>query len=156
MKAWNSLKFYSMLNLSSCDHMFDHEICNGHSTGVQSKFTSFFDGYLAGLSILPGHIESPNVVECMVRCKEGLAFTLGNLPVEVARLNTARTNLTLTVSWIQQLHWYLCCKTSDFLEVVYLLCRFVLFVLWLNDLLCELLKANWFQVIIQFLPNLSI
>ncbi|XP_071485270.1 calsyntenin-1-like [Diadema antillarum] len=64
--------------------------------GAQSKFAQFFTGYLAGLSILPGQVEAPEVVSCMVRCKEGLSFQVGNLPVNVASINTAHTNLTLT------------------------------------------------------------
>nr|XP_054768383.1 calsyntenin-1-like [Lytechinus pictus] len=70
--------------------------------GAQDKFANYFQGYLAGLSILPGHIETPEVVTCMVKCKEGLSFNVGNLPVSVARINTARTNLTLSGELTEQ------------------------------------------------------
>nr|XP_054768393.1 calsyntenin-1-like [Lytechinus pictus] len=70
--------------------------------GAQDKFANYFQGYLAGLSILPGQIETPEVVTCMVRCKEGLSFNVGNLPVSVARINTARTNLTLSGELTEQ------------------------------------------------------
>ncbi|XP_030843302.1 calsyntenin-1 [Strongylocentrotus purpuratus] len=70
--------------------------------GAQDKFANYFQGYLAGLSVLPGQIETPEVVSCMVRCKEGLSFNVGNLPVSVARINTARTNLTLSGELTEQ------------------------------------------------------
>lgn len=40
--------------------------------GKNSKMNFHFRGYLAGLSILRGQNENPNVLSCLHRCKEGL------------------------------------------------------------------------------------
>ncbi|XP_023227601.1 calsyntenin-1-like isoform X2 [Centruroides sculpturatus] len=40
--------------------------------GKQSKMDFHFRGFLAGLSVLRGHTESPDVLACLHHCKEGL------------------------------------------------------------------------------------
>lgn len=40
--------------------------------GRESKMSHHFHGYLAGLSVLRGRNENPQVLSCLHRCKEGL------------------------------------------------------------------------------------
>ena len=40
--------------------------------GKKSKMNFYFRGALAGLNILRGTVESPDVLKCLHRCKEGL------------------------------------------------------------------------------------
>ncbi|PIK58346.1 putative calsyntenin-1 isoform X2 [Apostichopus japonicus] len=63
--------------------------------GASESYSGFFKGYLAGMSILPGHVESQEVITCMFACKEGLSIMMGALPLEVVHLNPEGTELSL-------------------------------------------------------------
>lgn len=47
--------------------------------GKENKMLFHFRGYLAGLSVLRGHTESPEVLSCLHRCKEGLEVPPSNM-----------------------------------------------------------------------------
>lgn len=63
--------------------------------GASQSYSGFFKGYLAGMSILPGHVDSNEVISCLFACKEGLSIVMGDLPLEVVHLNAEGTVLSL-------------------------------------------------------------
>ncbi len=64
-------------------------------TGGKGRFTGHFQGYLAGLSVLPGHMEEEATIQCLHSCKEGLSMTTDDLPADRVQFNAINTELVI-------------------------------------------------------------
>jgi len=65
--------------------------------GADEEFVQYLKGYLAGLTIRPGSVESESVIRCLHGCKESLEFHDFDLlePGQEATFNQAQSALTL-------------------------------------------------------------
>ncbi|XP_038075570.1 calsyntenin-1-like isoform X2 [Patiria miniata] len=63
--------------------------------GGKGRFSGHFQGYLAGLSVLPGHVETESTIECMYSCKEGLSIAADDLAADRIQFNAMKTELVI-------------------------------------------------------------
>ncbi|XP_022090488.1 calsyntenin-1-like isoform X2 [Acanthaster planci] len=63
--------------------------------GGKGRFSGHFQGYLAGLSVLPGHVETEPTIQCMYSCKEGLTVTPDDLAADRLQFNAMKTELLI-------------------------------------------------------------